>query len=122
MKKLTVNVNDKYDILIEKGLLSMAGEFVSNVLKCKKIVLISDTNVFPIYGKDVKNSLIKQGYDVFEFVFKAGEASKKASTVIEMVEFMAENRLTREDGVVALGGGVCGDMAGFACCNLFAWY
>lgn len=114
MKKLTVNVNDKYDILIEKGLLSMAGEFVSNVLKCKKIVLISDTNVFPIYGKDVKNSLIKQGYDVFEFVFKAGEASKKASTVIEMVEFMAENRLTREDGVVALGGGVCGDMAGFA--------
>lgn len=114
MKKLTVKVNDQYDILIEKGLLSQAGELIKNVLKCKKIVLISDTNVYPIYGDNVKISLEEQGYEVFEFIFTAGEASKKTSTVIEMVEFMAENRLTREDGVVALGGGVCGDMAGFA--------
>ncbi len=114
MKKLTVKVNDQYDILIEKGLLSQAGELIKNVLKCKKIVLISDTNVYPIYGDDIKKSLEEQGYEVFEFIFAAGEASKKTSTVIEMVEFMAENRLTREDGVVALGGGVCGDMAGFA--------
>lgn len=114
MKKLTVKVNDQYEILIEKGLLSKSGELARAVLNCKKIALISDTNVYPIYGNIVKNSLIAQGYEVFEFVFKAGEASKKASTVIEMVEFMAENKLTREDGVVALGGGVCGDMAGFA--------
>lgn len=114
MKKLTVKVNDQYDILIEKGLLSKAGELISDVLKCKKIVLISDTNVFPLYGELVKASLVRQGYEVFAFVFTAGEASKKTSTVIDMVEFMAENRLTREDGVVALGGGVCGDMAGFA--------
>ena len=114
MKKLTVKVNDQYDILIEKGLLSKTGVLVRDVLNCKKIALISDTNVFPIYGEAVKSSLIKQGYEVFEFIFKAGEASKKATTVIEMVEFMAENKLTREDGVVALGGGVCGDMAGFA--------
>lgn len=114
MKTLTVKVNDQYDILIEKGLLSKAGKLISDVLKCKKIALISDTNVFPIYGGSIKESLIKQGYEVFEFVFKAGEASKKVSTVAQMVEFMAEHQLTREDGVVALGGGVCGDMAGFA--------
>lgn len=114
MKKLMVKVNDQYDILIEKGLLSKAGELISDVLKCKKIALISDTNVFPVYGEMVKASLLKQGYEVFVFIFTAGEASKKTSTVIDMVEFMAENRLTREDGVVALGGGVCGDMAGFA--------
>lgn len=114
MKKLTVKVNDQYDILIEKGLLSQAGELIRNVLKCKKIALISDTNVYPIYGEMVKASLEKQGYEVFEFIFQAGEASKKTATVIEMVEFMAEHCLTREDGVVALGGGVCGDMAGFA--------
>lgn len=114
MKKLTVKVNDQYDILIEKGLLSKAGKLISDVLKCKKIALISDTNVFPIYGGLIKASLIKQGYEVFEFIFKAGEASKKVSTVAQMVEFMAEHQLTREDGVVALGGGVCGDMAGFA--------
>ncbi len=114
MKKLTVNVNDKYDILIEKGLLAKSGTLVKTVLKCKKLTLISDTNVYPIYGDTVKQLLEAEGYEVFTFIFKAGEASKKTSTVVEMVEFMAENQLTRGDGVVALGGGVCGDMAGFA--------
>lgn len=114
MKKLTVNVNDKYDILIEKGLLAKSGELVKTVLGCKKLALISDTNVYPIYGDTVKAQLEAEGFEVFTFVFKAGEASKKTSTVVEMVEFMAENQLTRGDGVVALGGGVCGDMAGFA--------
>lgn len=114
MKKLTVKVSDRYDILIEKNILDKTGELVKNTLPAKKLVLISDTNVFPIYGDRVKNSLEKSGFEVFTFIFKAGEASKKMVTVIDMVEFMAENCLTRSDGVVALGGGVCGDMAGFA--------
>ena len=114
MKKLTVNVNDRYDILIEKGLLSQAGVLIKDVLKAKKIVLISDTNVYPIYGDGIKNSLEDAGFQVFTYIFKAGEVSKTTASVIEMVEFMAENGLTRDDGVVAIGGGVCGDMAGFA--------
>lgn len=114
MKKLTVNVSDAYEILIERGLIDKAGELTKSVLKANKLVLISDTNVYKIYGDRVKSSLESVGFDVYEYVFEAGEASKKASTVIGMVEFMAENGLTREDGVVALGGGVCGDMAGFA--------
>lgn len=114
MKKLTVNVNEKYDILIEKGLLNKTGELVKTVLDCKRMVLISDTNVYPIYGDAVKASLEAQGYEVFTYVFKAGESSKNTANVIDMVEFMAEKGLNREDGVVALGGGVCGDMAGFA--------
>ncbi|MCH5314947.1 MAG: 3-dehydroquinate synthase [Eubacterium sp.] len=114
MKKLTVNVNPKYDILIEKGLLSMAGELVKTVLTGKKLALISDTNVYPLYGESVKASLEAQGYAVYEYVFRAGEVSKKPQTVLDMVEFMADKGMTRGDGVVALGGGVCGDMAGFA--------
>lgn len=114
MKKLTVNVNDKYDILVEKGIIGKTGELVKQVLDCKKLVLVSDDNVYPIYGETVKNQLENQGYQVFTYVFKAGESSKKTSTVIDMVEFMADKQLTRSDGVVALGGGVCGDMAGFA--------
>lgn len=114
MKKLTVNVNPKYDILIEKGLLSKAGELVKTVLTCKKLALISDTNVYPLYGESVKASLEAQGYAVYEYVFRAGEVSKKPQTVLDMVEFMADKGMTRGDGVVALGGGVCGDMAGFA--------
>lgn len=114
MKKLTVNVNGGYDILIEKGLLKKTGVLVKTVLNCKKTVLISETNVYPIYGDEVKSSLEAQGYEVFTYVFKAGESSKNTANVIDMVEFMAEKGLNREDGVVALGGGVCGDMAGFA--------
>lgn len=114
MKKLTVNVNEVYDILIEKGLLKKTGELVKTVLNCKRIALISETNVYPIYGDEVKSSLEAQGYEVFTYVFKAGESSKNTANVIDMVEFMAASGLNREDGVVALGGGVCGDMAGFA--------
>lgn len=114
MKKLTVNVNKNYDILIEKGLISKSGELIKPVLHGNKVTLISDINVYPLYGEIVKNSLEEQGYTVFTYVFEAGEISKKPSTVLDMVEFMAESGLTRSDGVVALGGGVCGDMAGFA--------
>lgn len=114
MKKLTVNVNEGYDIIIEKGLLKKTGELVKTVLDCKRITLISDTNVYAIYGDDVKISLEKQGYAVYTYIFSAGEASKNTANVIDMVEFMADKGLNREDGVVALGGGVCGDMAGFA--------
>ncbi|MGN0522222.1 MAG: 3-dehydroquinate synthase [Eubacterium sp.] len=114
MKKLTVNVNDGYDILIEKGLLGKAGELVKSVLPAKKLTLISDDCVYPLYGEKVKASLEAAGYEVFTYIFTAGEASKKTSVVVDMVEFMAQNHLTRDDGVVALGGGVCGDMAGFA--------
>lgn len=114
MKKLRVNVGAGYDIFIEKGLLSSCGEFIKNVTDAKKVCVISDTNIFPIYGDKVCQSIEEQGFEVLIYVFEAGEASKTTSTVISMVEFLAQNELTRGDIVVALGGGVCGDMAGFA--------
>lgn len=116
MTKLCVNVSDKSlsEIYIENGLLSKVGELTKTVLKGKKIALISDTNVYPLYGENIKNQLENEGYKVFTYIFKAGEASKNTRELIKIVEFMAENELTREDGAVALGGGVCGDMVGFA--------
>lgn len=114
MKKLTVHVGTHYDILIEKGLLEQCGDLVRSVSKAKKVCLISDSNVYPIYGKKVEQSLENAGFSVCVFVYEAGEESKSTATVIRMVEYMAEQGLTREDLVVALGGGVCGDMAGFA--------
>ena len=114
MKKLRVNVAQGYDILIGKGLLNDFVGYVDDICKAKKVCLISETNVYPLYGQDIHNQLENSGYKVFDFVFPAGEESKKPQTVIEMVEFMAENELTRNDIAIALGGGVCGDMAGFA--------
>lgn len=114
MKNLNVNAGKGYEILIEKGILPHCGEYIKKVSNAKKICLISDTNIYPIYGNTVKQSLEAEGYKVYEYVFKAGEGSKTTATVISMVEFMAENEFVRSDLVVALGGGVCGDMAGFA--------
>ena len=114
MKKIRVNVANGYDILIERGILSDCGKYIKNVTNASKVCLISDSNVFSIYGKAVKKQLEENGFAVFEYVFPAGESSKTTASVISMVEFMAEKELTRSDIVVALGGGVTGDMAGFA--------
>lgn len=114
MKTLTVNAGKGYDIIIDKNILNNVGDYIKQVSKAKKVCIISDTNVYPLYGDSVKRSLESVGYQVYSYVFDAGEASKKTSTVVSMVEFMAENQLTRSDLIVALGGGVTGDMAGFA--------
>ena len=114
MKKLRVNVNAGYDILIDKGILASCGEYIKSVSRAKKVCVISDTNVFPLYGETVMKSLTSSGFEARSYVFQAGEESKTTETVIDIVEFLAGNGLTRNDLVVALGGGVTGDMAGFA--------
>lgn len=114
MKKLRVEVGKGYDIFIQKGILNDCGRYIKTVSQAKKVCVVSDTNVYPIYQNGVKKSLQENGFEVISYVFKAGEASKTIATVMEMVECMAQNGFTREDLVVALGGGVCGDMAGFA--------
>lgn len=114
MKKLTVHVGDTYEIFIEKGLLKECGKYVRAVSKAKKIAIITETNVAPLYLDTVKDCIENEGFEVASYIFPAGESSKTTETVVGIVEFLAENGLTREDMVVALGGGVCGDMAGFA--------
>ncbi len=114
MKKLTVHVGDTYEIFIEKGLLKDCGKYVKVVSKAKKIAIITETNVAPLYLDTVKNCIENEGFEVVNYIFPAGESSKTTETIVNIVEFLAENGLTREDMVVALGGGVCGDMAGFA--------
>lgn len=114
MKTVKVNAGKGYNIFIEEGLLSQCGALIKEVTDAKKVCVISDSNVFPIYGETVTSQIEAQGFDVSTFVFEAGEESKTTSTVLQMVNFLADKGLTREDLVVALGGGVCGDMAGFA--------
>ncbi len=114
MKKLTVNVGKTYEIIIEKGIMQECGAYIKKVSSAKKVCVITDSNVAPLYLDRVVSDLEKEGYEVFSFIFKAGESSKTTAVIVEMVEFLAEKGLTRKDLVVALGGGVCGDMAGFA--------
>lgn len=82
--------------------------------KCRKITIVTDTNVAPLYKWRVLNSLSQQGYQTTAHVFQAGEQSKNLNTIADIYDTLADFKMTRKDLIVALGGGVTGDMAGFA--------
>ena len=112
---MTVHTAKPYEILLERGLLSRAGEECAKLFAPgARAMLISDSNVYPLFGEKVAVSLREAGFRVFSCTFPAGEQSKQLSTVEGFYRALAENHFTRSDFVVALGGGVTGDMAGFA--------
>ncbi|MCM1165884.1 MAG: 3-dehydroquinate synthase [Lachnospiraceae bacterium] len=114
MEKVIVNAGKGYDILIEKGILDSAGELISQVIKKGKALVVTDDNVDGFYGERVIKSLSDAGFEAMKFVFPHGEASKNHSTLLKIYDFMAMNGYTRSDFIVALGGGVVGDTAGYA--------
>lgn len=114
MKKIHINASKEYDVLISRGILESCGELIGEVIPKCRAAVISDDKVFALYGDIVKQSLEKSGFETVSYTFENGEKSKNIGTYTEILEFLAENRLTRTDVVVALGGGVTGDMAGFA--------
>lgn len=113
MKKITVSASETYDVLIGTGLLEKAGEFAAQIRSSSTAAIISDSNVWPLYGKILEASLLEHGINVIHFVFSAGENSKNAATYLEILNFLAENKIARSDLLIALGGGVVGDIAGF---------
>lgn len=113
--ELTVQTAKPYSVFIEHGLLAHTGEQCLSLFPAgTRAMVISDSNVFPLYGETVKSSLRQAGYEVHSCVFPAGEQSKLLSTVEIFYRALGENGFTRSDFIVALGGGVTGDMAGFA--------
>ena len=113
--EMTVHTAKPYEILLERGLLSRAGEECAKLFAPgARVMIISDSNVYPLFGEKVAASLREAGFRVFSCTFPAGEQSKQLSTVEGFYRALAENHFTRSDFVVALGGGVTGDMAGFA--------
>ena len=114
MNTVHVTASKSYDVLIGSGLLESLGSFAANIKKVRKVCIVSETNVWPIYGETAKKSLLDAGLEVTEFVFRAGEQFKNAAVYLDLLYFLADNQITRTDLIVALGGGVVGDMAGFA--------
>lgn len=114
MNTVTVRASRLYDILIGSGLLPGLGSEAKKLGKAQKVCIVSETNVFPLYGETARGSLEKAGFSVVSYVFPAGEESKNGHVFLDLLNFLAENRLTRSDLIVALGGGVVGDLAGFA--------
>ncbi len=114
MKKITVRGDKGYEILIGTDLIKNSGSYVRKISKASRAIVVSDSNVFPIYGETVLASFRQNGFSVSSYVFPAGESSKNIGTVLSMTEAMSKAELTRGDIAVALGGGVTGDMVGFA--------
>ena len=120
MKQLTVELPGReYDILIGTGLLEQCGARIRAVTRAERLAVVTDSNVGPLYLKMVMESLLRAGCTAFSVTFPAGEASKNIRTLNNLYEGFADGGLTRGDGVVALGGGVTGDMAGFAAATMF---
>lgn len=114
MISLKVNASKSYDVLISDGLINSVAEIVTPVCNSKKVAVITDDIVDSFYGHVTTSSLSKAGFDVSKMVFRNGEGSKNVATLSSIWEFLAENSFTRSDMLVALGGGVVGDMTGFA--------
>ena len=102
-----------YDILIEKGCLSQAGKWLRELWQPQKVVIVTDNRVASLYAEKVKLSIEAAGFQVAIFDFLEGEERKNLITVQKVYEFLVKQGLTRSDGIVALGGGVVGDLAGF---------
>ena len=116
MRTVHVNAASKsYDVLIGRNAVKLlceeAGKVCPGALKC---LIVSETNVAPLYLDTVKDQLEKAGYEVIDYVFGAGEQNKGINEIAGMWNKMAEAGFTRTDFVVGLGGGVTTDMAGFA--------
>lgn len=114
MKNILVNASKKYNVIVEKGAIDLIGEYAKGLGISGKALIVSDSNVAPLYMERVKASLEKIGIIVFKFVFPAGESSKNAKTYLEILNFLAENHFSRNDTLFALGGGVTGDLTGFS--------
>ena len=114
MKTVTIHASKTYDVCIGSGLLAELGTRVAALGKAQRVCIVSDSHVWPLFGEKAEASLKEAGFCVTSFVFPAGEEQKSGQTFLDLVNYLAENQLTRSDILVALGGGVVGDLAGFA--------
>ena len=114
MEKVTVTASRTYDILIGDGLIDQVGLLMAERFDRCRAAILTDDRVAPLYARRVAASLEMAGFEPCLYAFPNGEASKTMATLSDMLEFLGAQRMTRGDLVVALGGGVPGDMAGFA--------
>lgn len=114
IQTIPVRTEPAYAVTVGPGLLPRCGQLIASALQPCRTAIVTDSNVAKLYLPQAEESLRAAGFSVCSHVFPAGEAHKNLSTLSEILEFLAEGQLTRGDCVAALGGGVCGDMAGFA--------
>lgn len=115
MHTLTVNLPDKtYSIYIKKGLFATIGEEIKRIYKNKRIAIITDSNIEGLYGSNLQSYLEKEGFLIKKIVLEPGEKSKSFKVLQKVCEELLDFEITRGDLIIAFGGGVVGDLGGFA--------
>lgn len=115
MKTVTVKTKSKsYPVYIGSGILDECGNFAADITGQTNAAVITDDIVDKLYSGRVIASLEKAGFHTIKYVIPNGELSKNMETYVRLLAFLSENRLSRNDAVFALGGGVVGDLGGFA--------
>lgn len=115
MKTIPVTASADYLVEIGSGALSLVGIRLKALRpKARVAVIVSDDIVFPLHGEKVLASLRDAGFEAVSYIVPHGEASKNADTLVALLNFLTESRATRSDALIALGGGMAGDLTGFA--------
>ena len=111
---MELTLKDKSTIYIDRGVFASAGEKFVSHFGCKKAFIVTDSNVAPLYADKLTASLASVGVESVVHIIPAGEAYKTLATVSEIYPAMVRFGITRSAAAIALGGGVIGDMTGFA--------
>lgn len=119
MIKISVSASRKYDVIMEQGALSKTDALFekAGISGGKKLCIVTDETVNELYaGEDhaLWQTLKKAGFDLYKYVFAGGENSKNIDTIAGILNYLADNKFSRSDMLVALGGGIVGDVTGFA--------
>ena len=114
MTSITIRASRSYDVLIAPGLLDRVGELLRPLVKSDRAALICGDHVHPLYGGRAVRALERAGFRVCVKIIPHGETYKTLAGYAEILGFLLENELGRDDPIVALGGGVTGDLSGFA--------
>ena len=119
MRTVKVDLKERgYDICINTDLTCLL-KHLTQMLNGKRVLIISDDVVYPLHGESVTDYLQQENYEVVHYVMPAGEKSKELSVVEEIYTFLQDERFDRNDGIIALGGGVVGDVAGFVASTFY---
>lgn len=114
MKTVKINCEKAYDVLIDRGLLKKAGDIISGKFPEKRFCIVTDGTVAEIYLQNLRNQISGCGLDCEVYIFGHGEKDKNMRSVENILTFLAEKHFTRSDMLIALGGGITGDITGFA--------
>ena len=114
MDTIHIQASTSYDVIIERHSLPHIGEHLQEIKPACSVMIVTDDNVGPLYASTVSASLEQAGYNVHTYTFPHGESEKNGHRLMDLIETLGQAKLTRNDLIIALGGGVVGDLAGFA--------